>query len=64
MVKPFLSWSTVSLTPAIAIGRRRMPAIMVVTVGSMVLVITLVGPWHQNDLLQNDVTCAKVLGVQ
>ena len=48
MVKPFLSWSTVSLTPAIVIGRRRrMEAIMMV--GSM-LTTTLMGTWHLNVL--------------
>ena len=28
MVKPFLSWSTVSLTPALAMGRRRRTTII------------------------------------
>ena len=52
MVKPFLSCSTVSLTPAIAIGRRR-------RAGIIVLATILMGLWHQNVQFR-----PKVLGVQ
>ena len=51
MVKPFLSWSTVSLTPAKAIGRRRTKAIKAsILTPAMVLVTTVMGSWHQNAL--------------
>ena len=59
MVNPFLSWSTVSSTPAIARGRRRRMAAIMVVVSKVLVTTTFMGAWQQNVLAH-----AKVIGVQ
>ena len=46
MVNPFLSWSTVSSTPAIAIGRRRRMAAIMVVVSKVLVTTTFMGAWQ------------------